>query len=81
MAAKPAKPAADACDKCHQPRVLRYSNFQFFWTEGTDMTIPELPEGSILEIHPTYIIVDASDGWRIVIPMDNIRFINVANPV
>lgn len=75
-----AKPA-DACPTCGQPRLLRYKNFQFFWSEGTDMEIGELPEDTVLTIHPTFIVVDAKDGWQIVVPMDRIRFINVAGPV
>ncbi len=48
---------------------------------GIDMELGEIPEGSVLEIHPTFIIADMKEGWRTLIPMDNIRFINVAEPV
>ena len=81
MAKEAAKPGPNGCATCGQARVLRFKNFEFFWNEGTDMTIPDLPETTVLEIHPTFIIVDANDGWRILIPMDRIRFINVSNPV
>ena len=74
-------PAPATCTECGEARPLRFKNFEFYWTEGTDMVIPELPEGSIVEVHPTFILVDAKDGWRILIPMDNIRFINVSQPV
>lgn len=57
--------------------ALRYKDFQFFWTEGSKIDLPELPAESIIEIHPTYIIVDAKDGWRILIPMDRVRLINL----
>lgn len=61
--------------------VLRYKDYQFFWTEGAKIDLPELPEDSVVEIHPTYIIVDAKDGWRILIPMDRIRLINLKSRV
>ena len=70
-----------ATDTSKVKDALRYKEFQFFWTEGAKIDLPELPPESAIEIHSTYIIVDAKDGWRIVIPMDNIRFINVASPV
>ena len=57
--------------------ALRYKEFQFFWTEGAKIDLPELPAESVIEIHPHYIIVDAKDGWRILIPMDRIRLINL----
>ncbi len=80
MAKDNAKPPS-ACATCGQPRPLRYKNFEFFWSEGTDMEIGELPEDTVLTIHPNFILVDAKDGWQILVPMDRIRFINVANPV
>jgi hypothetical protein len=63
------------------PGVLRFKAFQFFWSEHTDMELGEIPEGAILEVHPTFIIVDMKDNWRTLIPMDRIRFINVSEPV
>lgn len=57
--------------------ALRFKDYQFFWTEGAKIDLPELPAESVVEIHPTYIIVDAKDGWRILIPMDRIRLINL----
>lgn len=57
--------------------ALRFKEYQFFWTEGAKIDLPELPENSVVEIHPTYIIVDAKDEWRILIPMDRIRLINL----
>jgi hypothetical protein len=61
--------------------ALRYKDYQFFWTEGAKIDLPELPAESVVEIHPTYIIVDAKDGWRILIPMDRIRLINLKTRV
>ena len=61
--------------------ALRFKDYQFFWTEGAKIDLPELPEGSVVEIHPTFIIVDAKDGWRILIPMDRIRLINLKKRV
>jgi hypothetical protein len=61
--------------------VLRYKDYQFFWTEGAKIDLPELPEDSVVEIHPTYIIVDAKEEWRILIPMDRIRLINLKKRV
>jgi hypothetical protein len=81
MAKDNAKPAPAACATCGESRPLRFKNFQFFWSEGTDMEIGELPPDTTLEIHPTFILVDAADGWRILVPMDRIRFINVSGPV
>ena len=57
--------------------ALRYKDFQFFWTEGAKIDLPELPPESVIEIHSTYILVDGKDGWRILIPMDRIRLINL----
>lgn len=57
--------------------ALRFKDYQFFWTEGAKIDLPELPAESVVEIHSTYIIVDAKDGWRILIPMDRIRLINL----
>jgi len=57
--------------------VLRFKDFQFFWTEGSKIDLPELPADSTIEIHPTFIIVDAKEGWRILVPMDRIRLINI----
>ena len=81
MTAKSAKPDSKTCTTCGQAPVMRYKNFQFYWVEGADMEISEIPEESILEIHPTFIVFDGKEGWRTVIPMDIIRFINVSNPV
>jgi hypothetical protein len=61
--------------------VLRFKDFQFFWTEGAKMELPELPPESAIEIHPSFIIVDAKEGWRILIPMDRIRLINLKKPL
>ncbi len=58
-------------------KAMRFKNYEFHWSENVRMDIPELPENSVIEIHPSYIIVDSKDGWRIIIPMDRIRFINV----
>ena len=64
-----------------RPEVVRFKDFQFFWTEGAKIDLPELPENSVIEIHPTFILVDAKDGWRILIPMDRIRLINLKKPL
>lgn len=61
--------------------ALRYKDYQFFWTEGAKIDLPELPAESVVEIHSTFIIVDAKDGWRILIPMDRIRLINLKTRV
>lgn len=61
--------------------ALRFKDYQFFWTEGAKIELPELPQDSVVEIHPTYIIVDGKDGWRILIPMDRIRLINLRKRV
>ena len=66
-----------ATDTSKVKDALRYKEFQFFWTEGAKIDLPELPAESVIEIHSTYIIVDAKDGWRIMIPMDRIRLINL----
>ncbi len=81
MAKETTKPPANGCPTCGQSRVLRFKNFEFFWTEDSNMTINELPEETVLEIHPTFIIMDAKDNWRILVPMDRIRCINISNPV
>ncbi len=58
-------------------KLLRFSEFELHWSENAKMDLGEIPTGSVLEVHPTYIIVDMKDGWRTLIPMDRIRFMNL----
>ena len=68
-------------DTSQVKEALRFKEYQFFWTEGAKIDLPELPADSVVEVHPTFIIVDAKDGWRVLIPMDRIRLINLKKRV
>ena len=65
-----------------EERVLRYKSFQFFFFENTNMDVGEIPEGAICELHPTFILFDCgAAGWKTMIPLSCIRFMNVSDPV
>lgn len=75
-----ARTGSTPCPDCGNARPPRYKGYQFFWMEGIDMEVSNLPEDSRIELHDNFILIDGAEKSKLLVPMDCIRFINLWHP-
>src|SRR5262245_59792968 len=78
--AKENSKGAGGCPACGHGRPLVFKKYQFWWMEGIDMEVSNLPEDSKIYIHRNFIYVDGAEKSLLQIPMHCIRFINLWEP-